>query len=241
MGFGILKTGSEIQKTGCRIAFISLMLTLFLTQSIPVMADDQLSGIIKGVQDKYSHLPGFTITYTREILSKSMAMLGEAVKTDLATGRIYFKPPHFLRLEQERPKPETVITNGEILWWYIPHKMQVYRYPSHKLGEELRLLVDIFYGLRQAEDSFKIILTGPGDKAEHRIRLTPDPPWPQVDHIDLSVVKGDYFIKIVEIHNHMGGITRFILGDLTEKEKFEEDFFRFVVPEGVKVIDGGNS
>ncbi|MDY7035737.1 MAG: outer membrane lipoprotein carrier protein LolA, partial [Thermodesulfobacteriota bacterium] len=229
------------QKPGYRIAFILLMLTLFLTQLIPVKADDQLSGIIKGVQGKYRNLPGFTITYTREILSKSMAMLGEPVKSDLATGQIYFKPPHFLRLEQEKPKPETVITNGEILWWHIPHKMQVYRYPSHKLGEELRLLVDIFYGLRRAEDSFKIILMGPGDKREHRVRLTPDPPWPQVDHIDLSVVKEDYFIKIVEIHNYMGGITRFILGDLTEEEKLEEGLFRFVVPEGVKVIDGDNS
>jgi hypothetical protein len=41
----------------------------------------------------------------------------------------------------------------------------------------------------------------------------------------------------VEIHNYLGGITRFTLGDLTIRERFEEGFFGFVAPEGVKVIE----
>jgi len=203
------------------------------------MADDQTASILRGIQKRYGHLGGFTVTYTREIASKSMVMLGGPVKTDLATGRLYFKSPHFLRLEQKTPNPETVIADGHTLWWFIPRKQQAYRYPSHKLGEELRLLVDIFYGLRKAEESFNIILTSPGHKGEYGMRLIPNPPWPQIDHIDLSVDKRNYGIRRVEITNYAGGITSFILGELTVKEKFEENFFSFEVPEGVRVIEEG--
>ena len=213
------------------------LLSLFLSPSSPVIADNQLSKILEGVRNRYGSLPGFVVPYTREIISKSMVMLGEPVKTDLATGQLHFKPPHFLRVQQKTPKPEIVITDGLLLWWYLPHKRQVYKYPSSKLGQELRLLSNIFQGLREVSESFEVILMEPDNTDEHHIKLIPNPPWPQVDHINPSVLKGDYRIRIVEIHNYLGGITRFILEDLTIKERLEKNFFKFVAPEGITVIE----
>ncbi|MFH1351581.1 MAG: outer membrane lipoprotein carrier protein LolA [Pseudomonadota bacterium] len=215
--------------------FFTALLSIFLVLPNPVPAEDQVPAVIGGIQKRYSHLPGFNVSYTREIISKSMAMLGESAKTDVANGKIHFKPPHFLKIEQETPKTEMITSDGDVLWWYLPHKKEAYRYPSNKLGEELKLLVDIFYGLRKAEESFKITLIDPAHKGEYQIRLTPTPPWPQVEHINLSVLQDSFRIKEVEIHNYIGGITRFLLGGLSEKS-YEEEFFRFVVPEGVKVI-----
>ena len=215
----------------------TFLLSLFLSQSGLGVAGEQLSEILEGIRKKHGHLPGLTVTYKREILTKSMAMLGETMKTDLATGRFYFKPPDFLRVHQKTPKDETVITDGKILWWYVPHKKQVYRYPSEKLGRELRLLTDIFRGLRKVDENFDVILTGYDDEKGYQIKLAPNPPWAEVQHIILLVDKGGYAIRVVEIYNYLGGVTRFILGDVTAQDKFEEDFFRFVVPEGVKVIE----
>jgi len=217
--------------------FWLVLLSLILSPSSPALADNQLSLILEGIRNKYGPLPGFAAPYTREIISKSMAMLGEPMKTDLATGQIFFKPPHFLKVQQKTPKPEIVITDGHLLWWYLPHKKQVYKYPSSKLGQELRLLSNIFQGLREVSESFEVILIEPENTDEHHIKLIPNPPWPQVDHINLSVLKGDYRIRIVGIHNHLGGITRFILEDLTVKENLKENYFKFVAPEGVTVIE----
>jgi hypothetical protein len=152
-----------------------------------VRADDQLSGILDGVRHLYGQFPGLSVVYEREVITKSMAMLGIQTKKDLASGRIYFKPPHFLRLEQETPRPETVINNGDILWWYIPRKKQVYRYPSQKLGREMRILYDIFQGLRKVKDSFEVTLVAYGSEDGHELRLTPKPPWEQIEHIKLWV------------------------------------------------------
>ena len=215
-----------------------ILISIFLTSSSPVMADDQLSGILEGIKKMYGNLPGLSVTYKREIISSSMAMLGDQMKGDLATGQIYFKPPHFLRVQQETPKEEAVITDGDTLWWYIPEKKQVHRYPSHQLGQELRLLGDIFQGLRGVEESFQVIQTDIGNKKIHQLKLIPNPPWEQIDYITLSVNLGDCHIRILEIHNYIGGMTRFILGDPVIREEFEENFFKFMTPEGVRVIEG---
>jgi outer membrane lipoprotein-sorting protein len=220
-----------------RIIFLTPILILASLATV-CLADDELSELLGNIRKKYARLPGFTVTYKREVLTRSMAMLGEGMSTDLATGKFHFKPSYFLRVEQETPNPETVITDGETLWWYVPRKKEVYRYPSHGFGKELRLLSDIFHGLRTVEENFDVNLMDNDTDGEYRLRLTPNPPWQEIQHIQLSVDRGNSAIRVVEIYNYVGGMTRFTLGNLTVQEKFEEGFFGFVVPEGVKVIEG---
>ena len=216
---------------------LTVVLLICLWPASLVAADLRLSEVLEGVRKRNGQLPGLSLSYKREIITRSMAMLGASTDADLATGRIHFKPPYFLKVQQETPRPETISTDGHILWWYIPQKNQVYRYRSNELGKELRLLSDIFHGLRAVEESFDVILIGFDENGEHQLKLIPNPPWAEIQHIMLSVSQGDYTIRRVEIHNYIGGITRFMLGDLSVKDKFLEDFFRFVVPEGVKVME----
>lgn len=219
-----------------RSAFTFLLL-VFLSPASVATADMQLSEILAGVQKRYGDLPGLSIPYKREIITRSMALLGGSMDADMASGHIHFKPPKFLKVQQDTPKQETIISDGNTLWWYIPHKSQAYRYPSHQLGKEIQLLNDIFRGLRAVEESFDVMLMEMDEKGGYQLKLIPNPPWAEIHHIMLSVSQGDDTIRKVEIHNQIGGITRFILGDLSVKEKFPEDFFRFVAPEGVKVIE----
>jgi len=114
-----------------------------ISLSSPLQADEQLSAILDGIRKRYGHLPGLTVTYKREIITKSMAMLGDQMNRDLATGQIHFRPPYFLRIQQDTPSSEVVITDGDTLWWYVPSKKKVYMYPFHIAGQELRLLSDM--------------------------------------------------------------------------------------------------
>jgi outer membrane lipoprotein carrier protein len=201
----------------------------------PTLAGEELPSILEGIRNKYRHLPGLTVTYTREVITRTMSMLGHQVKGDLATGLIYFAPPHFLRLEQETPEPETLIANGDSIWWYVPKQERAYRYSSQKCGKEFRLLSDVFQGLGKAEESFHIVMAGSNEHNEYQIELRPDPPWQEIDRIVLTVTS-DYDIRIVDIYNQLGGLTRLELGPFTTKEKFDKGFFQFIVPEGVQVV-----
>ena len=202
----------------------------------PATADESLVNILEGIRKNYGHLSGLSVPYSREVITRSMSMLGEQARGDMASGTIYFKHPCFLRLEQEKPKAETIIANSDILWWYIPDKKCVYRYPAKDFGNELRLLSDIFRGLFQVENSFQVLLQDRNRPGEYEIELIPDPPWQEIDKINLTVTK-KYEIKTVRIHNQLGSITVFRLGGLTEKKGFEKGFFQFIVPEGVRLIE----
>ncbi len=218
-----------------KVGWMLVLVLLFIGLS-PCQAEEQLSQILGGIKKRYAQLAGLNVPYKREIVTKSMALLGDQMKADVATGRIFFKPPHFLKVQQETPTPEDLITDGNVLWWYIPQKHQAHRIPSSKLGNELRLLADIFQGLRGVEESFVVVLVGEDEKGL-TLELTPNPPWPDVQHINLSVNPKDFLIQRVEVYDLMGGVTRFYLGEVTEQKKFKQDFFTFVPPQGVQVIE----
>jgi outer membrane lipoprotein-sorting protein len=166
-------------------------------------------------------------------------MLGETSKGDMAKGTIYFRPPSYLKLMQETPEAETVLVNEDTIWWYVPKKKIVYRYPSDEFGKELKLLSDIFSGLLKVEEKFRLVKLPDNKSGEHLISLYPDPPWQEVDHVVLTVTSGHEIVG-VDIYNLLGGITRFRLLETMKKDLFEEGFFDFQVPEGVQVKEGKN-
>lgn len=222
-------------------AFSAFFLCIVLSGLHPfhVRGDDSLPEILEGMLERYGNLPAFTVDYQREIITRSMAVLGDEMKGDLASGKIHFKPPHYLRIEQEEPRPETVTTDGHTIWWYIPEKETVYRYPFDSLGKELMLLGDIFRGLSRVSDSFDVIQSDLGDPSAYHLNLVPNPPWEEIKSIDLVISRDDYNIREIEIQNVLGNITRFILGVLMVREDLDSDFFTFEVPEGVRVIEEG--
>jgi outer membrane lipoprotein-sorting protein len=210
-------------------------LVLLLLQS-PALAKGDLTDILEGIRKNYGDLPGLTLSYSREVITKTMAMLGDQVKGDLATGRMFFKPPCFLRLNQETPKPETVISDEDTIWWYIPDENRAYKSSAKEFGKELRLLSDIFQGLIQVHERFQVTLLDPNELGEDQIELKPKTPWENIDRIILAVTAGHH-IRIVGIHYQLGSVTLFTLKDIAAKQDFEKDFFTFVVPEGVKIVE----
>src|SRR5512147_1859245 len=81
---------------------IILLSCLFLIP-LPARADEPLHAILQGISKHYGNLPGLEIPYERGIISKTMQMMGDQQKSDFATGKLYFKSPNSLRIEQETP------------------------------------------------------------------------------------------------------------------------------------------
>jgi outer membrane lipoprotein carrier protein len=209
-------------------------LAALLFQGGPVFAEEDLATIIQGVRNKYQELPGLKVDYTREVVTRSMSLLGGDVKGDLATGQIYFKPPYSMKLEQKEPRQETLVTDGGTLWWYIPEDKEAFEYPTDQFGKELKLLSDIFRGLSQVEENFRVILLGRTPEGSARIELLPDPPWQEVERIEILVTR-EKVIRQVEILNQMGSTTRFILGEFDVMNQFPDGFFRFAPPPGLTI------
>ncbi|MBN1850347.1 MAG: outer membrane lipoprotein carrier protein LolA [Deltaproteobacteria bacterium] len=226
----------EIKKMGAVMFGFFMLVWLFINHIESVSAEDHLTDVLNGIRKQYADLPGLSIPYQREIISSSMALLGDNGMADQATGEIFLKSPYLIRVEQKTPDPETLTSDGKTLWWYIPMKKQVFEYPSARLGKELFLFIDIFLGLKEIGESFDVMQSGLGEDGAIQLTLIPNPRWEEIDHINILVDRNHFQIRKVEIQNTIGGITRFILGKFNVEKRLTEDFFRFAVPEDVTVI-----
>ncbi len=215
------------------ITAICLFLTLI---PMPGSANDDLARLLTGIQKKYGGLPGLTLSYRREVISKTMTMLGDQIKGDLATGQMSFRPPCSLRLDQKTPKVETVIADGTTIWWDVPDEKRVYKYSAKEFGKELKLLSDIFRGLVRVQERFRVSLLKPNDQGESQVELRPVRPWQSINRMILTVTQ-DHTIRIIRIHYQLGSVTVFTLSDIRPKENFEKGIFDFVVPKGYKVVE----
>ena len=224
--------------TGCyniRIKFLVSLMFSFMLASPLVHAETMVSRILEKVVESHKQFAsGMSVPYQREILTKSMAMLEEDIGFDKASGTFFFKGPHFLKVQQDTPAKEFVISNGKSVWWYIPDEKTAYRYDD--LGKELSILSTIFLGLKDPEDSFNVTIAESEDAKDHTLTLTPNQSLEEIDHIDVTVSAQDYRINRVEITDIAGNLTRFKLGEFSLKNDMDDSFFDFKVPEDVKVV-----
>ncbi|HDR15850.1 MAG TPA: outer membrane lipoprotein carrier protein LolA [Desulfobacteraceae bacterium] len=210
-----------------------------LSISIPLNCDavSSCERVLQDMGERYGGLPGLSVEYRREVITGASSAAGGRTIEDIAEGRLYFKPPHFIKLLQLEPVEEHLITDGRNVWWYIPDKGKVERYPSSFFGKQLELLSEILQGFPEGSKSFEC------SAAPHEpgtiLTLKPDPPWKEVEHITIHV---DPLHKIqrISIRNHLGSTTRFVFGEVEIMQSFDEEFFKFSPPEGVRIEDQGH-
>jgi outer membrane lipoprotein-sorting protein len=204
-----------------------------------VAADEPLSIVLDGIQKRYGDLNGMSVPYTREVITKTKAALGTDVKGDLAAGKILFMPPQYMTIQQEKPAKEIITTDGQTVWYYIAEKKLVYEYRAEDFGNVIRLLSQIFSGLTKVGDGFDVTQSDLGDNKEYHLMLTPNPAWQDVSYINLLVERKGFDIRVVEIHNIAGGITRFTMEALSVRKDLKKDAFRFKAPAGVQTVKQG--
>lgn len=192
---------------------------------------------LQNLKDLYGDLPGISMDYHRHVITRSLSMTGEKVIGDFAEGRLYFKPPHFMKLVQMRPVEEHLITEGRNVWWYVPEKARVERYPASFFGKQLSLLSEVFQGFPEGSRSFACRIEIVGGSTV--VVLNPDPPWKDIDHVAVTLGSEDS-ISTIDIRNNLGNVTRFTLGPFTVEESFARDFFTYSPPEGIRMEDMGH-
>lgn len=222
-----------------KLAYIGSVLLIcissVLSHAMVAGADEQLSAVLEGIFKRYGELKGISIPYKLESITKSMAMLGKGAKSDKAAGTILFMPPNYLSIRQTTPGKETVTTDGNTVWYYIESKKVAYEYQAETLDKLIKPLSKIFSGLSKAEDNFDITQSDLEDKTNYHLKLVPNPASEEVDYIDLLVEKNGFNVRVIEIHNILGGITRYTLEDLSLRKDLQKKDFIFKAPEGVTI------
>ena len=205
----------------------------FLLSSISSLADTSLEQVIKGIRQRYVKEEGFRVEYVSEILTPSMGLL-KLREGEKAGGTIYFKPPCLLRLEQRFPTHEYIISGSKYIWWFLPDKKLAYRYKKERFSEEFNILIDILAGFREMGFNMDIVSES-ANKIQLLIKGFKSPS--HLESIRVSIEKGRWTIKVIEIYDISGQKTTFYLEDIQRDITIKDDLFNFKVPIGVQVME----
>ena len=203
---------------------ISILLSFFFIFSGQIA----FCGCFDKIKRRYSSFSAITLKYERYVISQTLSMLAKTNVTDIAEGKIYIKPPYFIRIEQKRPTHQIVIGNDKTVWWYIPDEKKAYRYDTKRFGKEIRIIRDIF-GMGDLKQEFFISFK------KGFFVLRPRSSWQDVDRIEVYVDKGCVKINKIKIYNLVGSITCFRIK--AEEAKIPNgNIFQFIPPPGTRII-----
>ena len=214
--------------------FLLLAAALIFSSSAGYAWDAKTEELIKNISEYNASFSVFSSRYVRDIITKSMSLLGRTSSEDKSEGVIYFKPPYNLKVVQESPGNELLVANNENIVWYIAEKNEAHIYNKEKFGKEFDLLIDLFTGFEEAFGNFVISELEPRD-GNAVLELVPNPSWQEVAKVEIYI-SGSRRISSIRIYNHLDTLTYFNLEEFRDEEGLANDFFSFIPPSGVNII-----
>lgn len=207
---------------------LPILLAVLVLETPAEGVSAEVERILKGVEQRYAGI-GFSASFFQESMLKAMQI------SDTAEGRLTVKRPGKMRWEYTVPEQQSIITDGKTMWIYRPADNQVMLGKAPAFfgqGRGAGFLSDI----RLIRKSFTIEQQPAENDQYHRLRLLPYKPEQELADIVLSIDKRTYQIDQVVTHNAYGDETRIVLEDYRFNIDPEEKLFKFVIPDGVDVV-----
>lgn len=195
------------------------------------VADDCGPAVAARVQERYDGVRNLHARFRQESLHVAF---GGASGEESASGLVWFAKPGRMRWEYEEPEASLVVSDGETLWIFDPAAREAQRLPVDQ-GFLSAAAIQFLLGDGKLQDTFHVRGLVCGDEAEARLELLPREEA-TYERIELSVERESGWIRETVVHDLFGNRTRVRFTDLAVNTEFGDDRFRFVPPEGVRVL-----
>jgi outer membrane lipoprotein carrier protein len=184
------------------------------------------------VDDHYNHLHSLEAQFT-EIYR------GEGAER-VESGTLWLKKPRKMRWEYRSPKEKLFVSDGRVVWFYVPSERQLRRTDFSKL-DDLRSPIAFLLGKTKLENELqglsKVADQPPASPEDTLLRGVPRAMAGQVNEVQLEISPSNRIVRIVLMEPD-GGTTEFRFADWKENVELSESRFQFTPPPGVETIDG---
>jgi outer membrane lipoprotein carrier protein len=189
---------------------------------------------IGALQRRYESIHDLSARFTQTTHSVALGGASSGLATT-AKGTVVFAKPGRMRWSYEEPEPSVVVSDGETLWLYDPAHREVQRVAVDG-GEYLSgAAIQFLLGQGEIRREFRVApLSCQPDDA--RLELVPLRP---ASYEKLAIRTDPRTGEILEttVVDLLGNVTRVAFSDIRANLDLPADFFRFRVPDGVRVID----
>jgi outer membrane lipoprotein carrier protein len=161
------------------------------------------------------------------------------------SGTLWLKKPRKMRWEYRSPKEKLFISDGEVVWFYMPEERQVRKTTLKKL-DDLRSPLAFLLGKTKLEKELtglsKVVDEAPMDARDMLLRGVPQGVVPQsvagqLNEVQLEITPADQIVRIVLIEAD-GTETEFRFAGWKENVEMNDSRFQFAPPAGVETVDG---
>jgi len=150
-------------------------------------------------------------------------------------GKLYIKKPDKLRMEIEDPEEQLIVTNGSILWIYIPENNQVVK-EKLDINNKSKTALMILAGMAKLDRDFKIYKKS-DDNKKYFLGLFPKDSKSSVKKMELEIDKKGYNVEKVIVEDSFDNWTSYELLNVRINKGISDSKFDFKIPEGVEVVE----
>ncbi len=152
-----------------------------------------------------------------------------AGETQRLKGQFYLKKPRKLRLETEE---QTVVTNGDTVWTFVPENKQVIVSSWEQWQDPLTQLLKYTESYQATYVEMEKV-----QKSEcYLVQLFPEQEGEEIVQIKLWVDRRKWLPRKLEYLDLNGNITSYLLS-IKVNSDFRDSFFEFTPPKGVETVD----
>jgi len=212
----------------CRLL---LCWSLLLAIAIPVQAQD-VRQLARAVDDHYNHLRSLQADFT-EIYRGDGA---ERVES----GTLWLKKPRKMRWEYRSPKEKLFVSDGQVVWFYLPEERQLRKTSLRKL-DDLRSPLAFLLGKTKLESELrglsKVVDQSPLGAGNTLLRGVPAAMAGQATEVQLEITPSNQIVRMVLLEAD-GATTEFRFAGWKENLELSDSQFRFTPPPGVETVEG---
>jgi outer membrane lipoprotein carrier protein len=202
-----------------------------LAFTLPAHAQD-IHQLAHAVDEHYNHLRGLQADFT-EIYRGAGA---ERVES----GTLWLKKPRKMRWEYRSPKEKLFISDGKMVWFYLPEERQARKTELKRL-EDLRSPLAFLLGKSKLENELrglsKVVDQAPMGAGNTLLRGVPQALAERVSEVQLEITPSNQIVRILLMEAD-GATTEFRFAGLKENVSLSDGRFEFTPPPGVETVEG---
>jgi outer membrane lipoprotein carrier protein len=193
-------------------------------------ANSDLKAILAKLQRHYQETDSFTASF-----KQTVTRVGAPPK--VRTGTVYFEKPGRVRFDFSDPQPETIVSDGKLLYDYDPGLNQVMETPL-KSAIKTQAAAAFLLGVGDVQRDFKAtrMATPANDRLTYLLMT------PKRGGEDIAVGLDPHTMNIMSLRlaDALGNITEFQFSGIETNVSIEASRFDFKPPDGADVITPSN-
>jgi outer membrane lipoprotein carrier protein len=212
----------------CWLVISAVMLPGFA----PFARAQDIHQLARAVDDHYNHLRSLQADFTE--------IYRDEGSERIESGTLWLKKPRKMRWEYRSPKEKLFISDGQVVWFYLPAERQLRKTTLKKL-DDLRSPLAFLLGKTKLENELhglsKAVDQSPVNPGNIVLRGVPVAMAGQVSEVQLEITPSNQIVRIV-LTDADGGTTEFRFAAWKENVGLSDSRFQFIPPSGVETVEG---